>query len=827
MNAIHVLHEQIARIGYSAIVPDYVFSDVFAPLPTDRKVLFAAFTHTPPSYRNAAFAVVAAQQRSAADVVSEHRALGAPLLFVVEGENVTVWQVRTDLGPRAIARAHRDELPALFSANSADWSPQSIQRAKSIGAFNRHYQLDFVDLGLLPAIEGEIHAKLDRLLNEALAEAIDPRTSEPRGVNERSLFRAVFRFLAAKILQDREHSLASTWDPEKIETVLDAISKYYRLPLFQLGSTERRIFSLVWQHLRRGINFQNISADDLAFVYENTLVTPEIRKAFGTHSTPRPVAEYVVNRLEFWRHDPTDIRVYEPFAGAGIFLVAALRQLRELLRVDWTDKQRHEFLVQRITGDEFDPFAKEVATLSLILADYPNANGWAVTELDLFENNKIAQRARLGNVVLCNPPFESFTPDERSKYPEAAAHSAFKPIAVLDAVLDASPMALGFVLPEPFIKGAQYKAQRQRIEKLYKDVELVSLPDRTFKHSVIRSSLIIARDLREAESHTSAVRSTVVTVQGRDQFLRGGEVSDTRLVTRSSVRGNGDLWINELEGVWESLASNPTLESAASVHRGLQWHDGQTAAVRNTPHKGFVKGIHAANAVKAFALEEPKYLDYRPNNIRRAGNLPWTEAKILANAARLSRGPWCLAAAIDNEGFIFSQQLFGIWPKQATRLHTLCALLNSPVANAYIASHSPADRIRVSAVLSIPIPSTIPPELEELAKRYARVVAQGEGLFSQKRTEQADKVLNQIDAVILKAYDLPPRLEKKLLEYFRGWGRPTSHEWSHWFPAGFTPFIPLHEYFSAEYQRARKDYLLRVFTPLPNDEAVALREILD
>jgi type I restriction-modification system DNA methylase subunit len=120
-------------------------------------------------------------------------------------------------------------------------------------------------------------------------------------------------------------------------------------------------------------------------VYENTLVTPEIRKAFGTHSTPRPVAEYMVNRLELWRHDPHDIRIYEPCAGAGLFLVAALRQLRELLPVDWTDEQRHKFLVQRITGDEIDPFAKEVATLSLILADYPNANGWNISELDLFK----------------------------------------------------------------------------------------------------------------------------------------------------------------------------------------------------------------------------------------------------------------------------------------------------------------------------------------------------------------------------------------------------------------------------------------------------------
>jgi hypothetical protein len=33
-----------------------------------------------------------------------------------------------------------------------------------------------VDLGLLPAIEGHIHGKLDRLLNEAMSDAVDPKS---------------------------------------------------------------------------------------------------------------------------------------------------------------------------------------------------------------------------------------------------------------------------------------------------------------------------------------------------------------------------------------------------------------------------------------------------------------------------------------------------------------------------------------------------------------------------------------------------------------------------------------------------------------------------
>src|ERR1700738_1140518 len=108
-----------------------------------------------------------------------------------------------------------------------------------------------------------------------------------------------------------------------------------------------------------------------------------------------------------------------------------------------------------------------------------------------------------------------------------------------------------------------------------------------------------------------------------------------------------------------------------------------------------------------------------------------------------------------------------------------------------------------------------------------RIVAHGESLFSTRITERADKILDQIDAHVLKAYDLPPRLERQLLEYFRGEQRPTLHEWSHWFPESFTPFIPLHEYLSEDHRKARKELLLKVFTPLPDDEAIALRDTLD
>jgi type I restriction-modification system DNA methylase subunit len=115
-----------------------------------------------------------------------------------------------------------------------------------------------------------------------------------------------------------------------------------------------------WRMLLDAINFRNISSDSLAFVYENTLVTKDTRKRFGTHSTPRQIAEYVVSRLNLGEFNVDELSIFEPFTGAGTFLVAALRHLRDVLPERFTSQRRHAFLVERI-GAEIDAFVCESA----------------------------------------------------------------------------------------------------------------------------------------------------------------------------------------------------------------------------------------------------------------------------------------------------------------------------------------------------------------------------------------------------------------------------------------------------------------------------------
>ena len=75
---------------------------------------------------------------------------------------------------------------------------------------------------------------------------------------------------------------------------------------------------------------------------------------------------------------------------------------------------------------------------------------------------------------------------------------------------------------------------------------------------------------------------------------------------------------------------------------------------------------------------------------------------------------------------------------------------------------------------------------------------------------------------MLGAYDLPARLERQLLDYFRDAGRPVAHAWQHWDTRYPTPGLTLAQRMSRRFH-PRGSWIREVFQPLPADEAELLR----
>ena len=465
---------QLEALGYQGelLRRSYGFPDWFQDNNPVRKAPAAAFGTTPQSFDSACFAVLLPNGTSGADLIANYRALGAPIAFEVRDDCVVWWKVAYDIAQtREERRISPDMLVRVFREHDPEWTGANVLRLKNI-RFERGPQQGEFDLGLIPALEKQIQAKLDTLLGDVLREAVSTyRVATSRRVNEKELFRLVFRFLAAKVLHDRGHSgFISLPDFSDADSVLRMVGEYYgetSLPLAEDLATRRIVGQGLWSR----VDFRNISVEVLAYIYENTLVDEASRRTLGTHSTPHNVARYIVHHIPFEKITQDQPLVLEPFSGHGIFLVASLQRLRDLLPKSMDESERHDHFVKRLRGYEIEPFALEVSKLCLMLADFPNHNGWQLHGgEDVFKSKQFSLDLPKAGVVLCNPPFEDFRPDERGKYEKL--RSPHKPVEFIYRVLDALPVSgmLGFVLPHPFLDGKSYAPIRELLAKRYDDI---------------------------------------------------------------------------------------------------------------------------------------------------------------------------------------------------------------------------------------------------------------------------------------------------------------------------------------------------------------------
>ena len=834
MTAIKKIGTELRKLGYNAktIARNYRFSDILSEGAPMREVALAAFTDTPFSYRNAAFGVIESGDDPRQAILSR-RALGASLWLCITDDCIEVWNTEDNRTPRRTGYRPLSALADLFAENRDQWIPDRLHTAKMAGLWDGPTQLSLIDYGLLRSIESSVQAHLDRIIRETLKTLIPSENS--RSADYQKAYRVCFYLLAAKILQDRAHPVSNRWDSNDAETVLATIHDYYRLAyVAQHGPViAKKRVSQAWQMLREEVSFANISADDLAFVYENTLVAPETRKQLGTHSTPRAVAEFLVSRLQIGKAEVDTPKIYEPYCGAGVLLVAALSAIKSSLPREWSESKRHAFLVKHLRGADVDPFACEVASLSLVLADYPSANGWDILHQDLFSKGGLEEHLEEGMVVLCNPPFESFTQDERQRYLELSAISVHKPIAIIKKVLESKPKAIGFVMPHAIIGDEQYGELRKALEGYFDTIELIALPDRIFVESEVESALLVAKNPRFEESLAiTHLSSATVADASRNAFLDGAYYPEFRHKIKVNTREEdaGKLWVSEFAELWEYLAEYPTLGTLVELHRGIEWRSGyQAQAVSNTKSPGYRLGLHSSKSLLQFAPPQPVYLDCREENSR-GGALrhPWDAPKVVINAVRKSRGPWRIAACMDQSGWVLSQQLIGCWARDGDErtLKFLEAVLNSPIASAFVFDANSRKGFKLVNVQSIPIPDSIDFENICFLVDEIHALSQMFELAVPDKSERLEKSLLALDAALLSAYQLPAKLERKLLVHFKGVKRPVCGTFTEYPVPSAGMARSLKECLEGRFDKNKGRWITEVFQPLPKSERDALVNFL-
>lgn len=707
--------------------------------------------------------------------------LGAPLVFVCFQDTLQWWKQGTS-SAECLERMPASQVERFFQSHQDDFSPAAVYRAKTWGRFRTGYQLGFVDLGLMPLVEEEVGRSLGKLV-ESNVSGLKNRLGwgDVSGAQGHWLLQTIFWLVSGKILRDKQVATFEDLDVSDVEEVFRRVAKHYGT--VPLATESKRELGSLRESARVVSQFASLAlttTESLAYVYENTLISKQTRSSLGTHSTPPFLVDYVVGNLTDWLEEiPVDERsVFEPACGHAAFLVSAMRLLTEMLPVEEAiPSRRGPYLRSRLHGADIDPFALELARLSLTLTDIPNPDGWDLRARDMFLDERLADQARRSTILLANPPFDNFTPREQKFYRDQGSEVRFvnKSAEMLWRTLPQLPKGgvFGVVVPQAVLQSVNARDLREFLVREYEFREICLFPDKVFPFSDAESAVLTGRRKEVAGQHL--VRYRHIRERELQSFRSSYTAPTTRTVPQSrfSQDISFSLRLPDLEEVWTALTENPTLTDVAALGQGLTYHAEHLPPGSMTYSKERFAGSQPGFVVfdRGLQLHElPKryWMNLDPSVIFRARSGTTVGGpQVLLNYARASRGPWRLKALIDKQGHAVTSRFIPVRPTVSSySLEALWALLNSPVANAYAFSHLFKRDNIVGDIRKIPLPNVNSFEGVERA-----VLSYFATASSETDLARLQKLLLRVDSEVLKLYSLPLELEQSLLGLFTDWKR--------------------------------------------------------
>ena len=757
------------------------------------------------------------------------RALGAPIVLACYRDTLQWWRQSVDR-PQLLKSVSSEEVDSFFKQHRNEFAPDTVYRAKTWGRFEREYQLTFVDVGLMPVVERETGEALGRLIERNVSSlATTMKWKSPNPEQGKWLLQSVFWLVAAKVLADKRVATFGDLELTDVDAAFTQVANHYGT-----GSTvgiaskrQREALHACAADIARFSDLSHVSTESLAYVYENTLISKKTRRDLGTHSTPPCLVDYVVGKLVDWIADiPANRRhVFEPACGHAAFLVSAMRLLRELRMegsANETLRRRHEYLQRRLHGCEIDAFALEIARLSLTLADIPNPDGWDLQQGDMFVGDVLERQSRHAMILLANPPFEDFTQAEKAKYARRGISLQLhnKTAEMLARSLPHLPVGavFGVVVPQGLLHSANAAPLRQLITGGFEINEICLFADTLFQKSDVESAILLGRKVAKRPRRTHMLSYRRVREPGIEEFKKTYAVSSRCRVEQQRFADGDryDMRVPELENIWLWCRDYLTLDDICETGQGLAFKGKDlpkgaiTYQTRRFAHaaRGFV---HLDEDLEIHRLPRGYWLNLSRDVVlhHRTGtttNVP----QVLLNYARVSRDPWRLKGLLDEQGHAVTSRFLTVRPLNSTvPLEFFWALCNSPVANAFAHTHSFMKRDNlVGTMRQMPIPHSWQAGIDavvQAARAYlTAAVGDPHSLFVQQPDpDYLCHLLLQVDAEVLQLYDLPPRLERQLLDYFNGKERQgVPFKFDRYYPPNFEPCFPLHEYLSDSFHHS-------------------------
>lgn len=684
MSTIPVLAEAQNFLRAAGYDDDAVDANYPVWLGPDRGVAladFVAFGRTAP--KDMSTAVISVTKGTIEGAVELARVIGVPYMLLAGDTQLDLWVMDPSHPIRwqeAVTTANAPEL--------SEWLQPTAALTAKIGL--RQLPLFDIPVNWLATARADSANRLAPIVGSAL-ETASLSLPIPKGVDRvqgrklshRSAARLVVGALTALVMRDRNSLRTLTTDALIGQVTRDHPTTFAWIT--ESSPEERAALQELVAGLGEGIDYQSLDPTILSQVYEQALVDDDDRRQLGIHYTPPRLALRLLRDLPVEIVEPQDRTVLDPSCGSGTLLIAAHDRLRDLQPSNWAEETRHHDLAVHLHGYDTDPFASEIARLTLLLHAQPAGNGWQIEEVDTRRQPPPEFSPR---IIVTNPPWRYYADGRRIQAADEFLRWSMHALA--------PGGLLGILLPASWLSANNSAGTRQTLTDQFDVFEVWRLPEGTFATSQVATTVLLAR--RRDNLGGTGTRVVREVVRSRlDRFL-DGEPPTTAYVHPMSAPLHATLPPAQL--------TNPTrpLGEIADILSGPQPLSGiadREQGILYLNHIGDVPPYGSISEDVTWRVAFPQ--DFQGGR----GAKIIDKRKVLASAARSSNSPWRFHVALDLLGVAVRNSVRGIAPHDQDDddlLHAVLTIIGSGFASAFAASFGGDRNIPAQVLRTMPIP---------------------------------------------------------------------------------------------------------------------------
>ncbi len=702
-----------------------------------------AFTRVAPQdIRTSAIAASYLGSASPTAALSAARRMATPFALLADTDTDTIVVYRIAASPSDDEIVHRFD-----SAGPDEWEVAKFRRALDPAALQtaksgmRQLPLFPVDVRLLQVARDQSIGSLSARLRTAFAHAHDAgryRSTE--------LARMVVTALACVIVRDKYGRGART-ATTMVESALQKHPSYFA-QLAEWEANDAATVERVLTELSEGLDYASVDARSVNSVYEELFITPELRKDLGIFYTDPHFATRILDSLPIEEIDPERRCVVDPACGSGNLLLAAQERLETLAPGSWSATETHEWLKTHLVGADIDPFATEVAKLSLLVSALPLGNTWQIETRDFLKDPPVLSSPP--TLLVSNPPWHN----PKGKRAETASQ-------FLKGALDllAEGGFLACIMPVAWLSGRQHRTSRRELSQRCDVFEVWRLPRDMFAPEArMGCAVVFARKCRTPERRWLAFRWINAGAEHRAGFIEDGEPTFAAIV-EATDDGRSFTW-----GPLDDLRQTTRLKDVAQLRSGVVQCG---APAFGPPGKKRIPMILRGARPTIYlpvAAEAITWVDSIENFVATQAQVDALRAapKLLIQADRFPDNPWRVRPVLDLTGVAPVGGWHAVVPPNERTAYALLAILaSSPVSN-WVHAHATTKRITIELAGQVPLPadwaSTVTP-LSRLGRQLA-----GGG--------PTPDLLADIEEVVADAYQLRRRDRRAIERMMAGYRAP-------------------------------------------------------